>query len=483
VAPAAAAIHRQLSRPGADGRGPAPRAAATPRIIVADDDISIRTIVRRVLTAELRAEVIEVTDGLGVLEALQTSEFDLAILDIEMNVLDGLDTLEAIRTASFFRNLPVIVISGRVDEATLSRIKSWHVQGLLAKPLTMTVISERLLPLVRRILEAQPAATATPPVSRLALRPSSRVFVVGSDDEYSRVLHAELHGCCALTLHRDESAALRAALTRPPDMIFLAPSDPLVSPTIFARAMRRGLKAAPRIILCKRAEAHRHEDDATFPRLEAATPDALLRTLRAHLTESGVSLAVLNGSAAAATLCEWSRDRIATSLGHAVQVGQPPRRWSDTDDLAIEASVSIVVDGLRWRTTVMVTRAFAILHAAMLRGCDTDLVSPDAAVQATSTLATEVATYLSGLWREHQVVAQIGSPDARSTPLVGQTVMPDERGAVVWWLSASINDPAVATFSIVPAADGTSETRRPLSSTVQRSRNVMPPQDAWPHSD
>jgi CheY-like chemotaxis protein len=229
VTPAAAASHHQLSRPGADGREPAPRAAATPRIIVADDDISIRTIVRRVLTAELRAEVVEVTDGLGVLEVLQTSEFDLAILDIEMNVLDGLDTLEAIRTASCFRNLPVIVISGRVDETNLSRLKSWHVQGLLAKPLTMTVISERLLPLVRQILEPPPVTTATPPVGRLALRPSSRVFVVSSDEEYSRVLHAELHGCCALTFHRDESAALRAASTKPPDLTFLAIDQPFLS--------------------------------------------------------------------------------------------------------------------------------------------------------------------------------------------------------------------------------------------------------------
>ncbi len=76
------------------------------KVLAADDDSGIRQMIRRVLMADLRADVDEAPDGVNVLAALQASTFDLLVMDIEMRPLDGLDTLEAIRKVPSMRALP-----------------------------------------------------------------------------------------------------------------------------------------------------------------------------------------------------------------------------------------------------------------------------------------------------------------------------------------------------------------------------------------
>ena len=79
------------------------------RILVVDDDASIRLVVRSIL--ERHGHVVEVAKtGHRGTEAVEAFSFDLAIVDIFMPDMDGLETIRAFRKSA--PTLPIIVMSG-----------------------------------------------------------------------------------------------------------------------------------------------------------------------------------------------------------------------------------------------------------------------------------------------------------------------------------------------------------------------------------
>ena len=79
------------------------------RILVADDEADIRGVLALYME-DAGFEVVEAADGGEALEALQTQDIDLCLLDIMMPVMDGYHVLKRIRETS---DVPVIVISAK----------------------------------------------------------------------------------------------------------------------------------------------------------------------------------------------------------------------------------------------------------------------------------------------------------------------------------------------------------------------------------
>ena len=72
-------------------------AAASARVLVADDEPSIRFVLRETLE-EVGCDVVDVDNGDAALESLSSRSFDLAFLDIRMPGPDGLELLDRVRT-------------------------------------------------------------------------------------------------------------------------------------------------------------------------------------------------------------------------------------------------------------------------------------------------------------------------------------------------------------------------------------------------
>ena len=103
---------------------PAPvRVAATrPRVLVVDDEASIRDLLSKTLAlAEYDVDVAQ--DGRSALERMRMYPYDLLIADLKM---PGMDGLSVIREAKRYKaDLPVIVITGfRPSRARLKRSTS-----------------------------------------------------------------------------------------------------------------------------------------------------------------------------------------------------------------------------------------------------------------------------------------------------------------------------------------------------------------------
>lgn len=79
------------------------------RVLIVDDDRSIRKTLRNILEYE-KYEVEESPDGLDCIVKVKQQDFDLIILDIKMPKLDGMEALERIQTIK--PEIPVIMISG-----------------------------------------------------------------------------------------------------------------------------------------------------------------------------------------------------------------------------------------------------------------------------------------------------------------------------------------------------------------------------------
>jgi len=123
-------------RPRASRTAPAPaapRAAALarPRVLVVDDEASIRDLLAKTLAlAEYDVDV--VPDGRSALERMRLYPYDLLIIDLKM---PGMDGLSVIREAKRYKaDLPVIIITGYSTEASAIEAVNLGVAGYLTKP-------------------------------------------------------------------------------------------------------------------------------------------------------------------------------------------------------------------------------------------------------------------------------------------------------------------------------------------------------------
>jgi excisionase family DNA binding protein len=113
---------------------PAPSArpaSERPRILVVDDESSIRDLLAKTL-ALAEYDVDTAPDGRSALERLRMYPYDLLIADLKM---PGIDGLAVIREAKRLKaDLPVIIITGYSTESAAIDAVNLGVAGYLTKP-------------------------------------------------------------------------------------------------------------------------------------------------------------------------------------------------------------------------------------------------------------------------------------------------------------------------------------------------------------
>jgi type IV pilus assembly protein PilB len=119
-----------------------------PRILIADDDPQMRRLVRSILERD-GYEVTEATDGLDALEQVESKQFELMVLDVDMPRLDGLGVLEELRARVTTSGVPVIVLTARTDD-TESRVLDLGAQDFLTKPVQAQSLQARVKAVLRR---------------------------------------------------------------------------------------------------------------------------------------------------------------------------------------------------------------------------------------------------------------------------------------------------------------------------------------------
>lgn len=110
---------------------PAPSSPDRPRVLVVDDEASIRELLTRTL-ALTEYEVEAVADGRTGLDRLRLGPYDLLIADLRMPVMDGLTLIREARR--LHPTLKVIIITGYSTESSAIEAVNLGVVGYLVKP-------------------------------------------------------------------------------------------------------------------------------------------------------------------------------------------------------------------------------------------------------------------------------------------------------------------------------------------------------------
>jgi excisionase family DNA binding protein len=110
---------------------PAARTDEPPRVLVVDDEASIRELLSKTL-ALAEYDVDTARDGRAAIERLRLGHYDLLIADLKM---PGVDGLSLIREAKRLKaDLPVIIITGFSTESSAIEAVNLGVAGYLTKP-------------------------------------------------------------------------------------------------------------------------------------------------------------------------------------------------------------------------------------------------------------------------------------------------------------------------------------------------------------
>jgi CheY-like chemotaxis protein len=123
------------------------------RILLAEDDDSVRAFVRRALELDGHS-VMAVEDGAIALETLEEDGggFDLLVSDIKMPIMDGIAL--ALNVARDKPNLPILLMTGYADQRERAHGLDQIVRDVVSKPFTLAEI--------RRVVSATLAGDPEP---------------------------------------------------------------------------------------------------------------------------------------------------------------------------------------------------------------------------------------------------------------------------------------------------------------------------------
>ena len=137
-------------------RGPASRdETQKPRVLVVEDDPALAVMLRYNLE-KLGYQVDEAADGQEALLRITEATPDIVLLDWMLPSLSGLEVCRQIRRRPQTRDMPVIMLTARMEEQDSIRGLNTGADDYITKPFSIDALSARMRALLRR---AQPAPT------------------------------------------------------------------------------------------------------------------------------------------------------------------------------------------------------------------------------------------------------------------------------------------------------------------------------------
>lgn len=119
-------------------------AAAAMKVLIVDDQLTIRALVRAGLKELGVTDVHEANDGEDGFKAAAGGAFSLVISDFNMPKMDGLSLLRAIRAYEPSKSTAFIMLTGRADRDLVQRAAQFGVNNYLVKPFTVATLREKI---------------------------------------------------------------------------------------------------------------------------------------------------------------------------------------------------------------------------------------------------------------------------------------------------------------------------------------------------
>src|SRR5258706_820164 len=149
------------------------------RVLIADDEPAIRTVLRGVLMRHFSVEIVEAENGLEALDRLTQDRYSFVILDVSMPVMTGTETLRALRRHPQTASLPVIIMTANTDEATVKQIMTLGVSDYVIKAVRPGFVVERVARLMDTLGGGEMQEQVTPSIAApMQINAKTRVMLV-----------------------------------------------------------------------------------------------------------------------------------------------------------------------------------------------------------------------------------------------------------------------------------------------------------------
>ena len=119
-----------------------------PKILVMDDDASVRELCAMILSGE-GFNVVEAPDARSGIRAAQVERPDLILLDWMMPEVDGLDALRELKSSADTAGIPVVMLTALDGLADVGLATMGGAESYVTKPFEPTTLAS----LVRRFVE------------------------------------------------------------------------------------------------------------------------------------------------------------------------------------------------------------------------------------------------------------------------------------------------------------------------------------------
>ena len=121
-----------------------------PVVVLADDDPSIRLMIRHVLESE-EFDIVEAADGIEAIKAVEKHHPALVLLDAVMPGIDGFTTCKQIKDKGY-TDVPVMMITGLDDDASVERAYDVGAIDFITKPIKWAVLKHRVRSVVATVV-------------------------------------------------------------------------------------------------------------------------------------------------------------------------------------------------------------------------------------------------------------------------------------------------------------------------------------------
>jgi two-component system chemotaxis response regulator CheY len=119
-------------------------AAAAVKVLVVDDQLTMRALIRSSLQGLGFKDIVDAGDGEEGLKSLLNRPAHLIISDFNMPKLDGLGFLRAVRATDAIKKSAFIMLTGRADKELVQRAMQFGVNNYVTKPFSALQLKQKI---------------------------------------------------------------------------------------------------------------------------------------------------------------------------------------------------------------------------------------------------------------------------------------------------------------------------------------------------
>lgn len=114
------------------------------KILIVDDFLTMRRIVRTCLQQLGFNKIVEAEDGHAALEILKNGNIQFIVSDWNMPKMMGIDLLRAVRRNSAYRTMPFLMVTAESQRDNVIQAAQAGVSNYIVKPFTTETLEEKM---------------------------------------------------------------------------------------------------------------------------------------------------------------------------------------------------------------------------------------------------------------------------------------------------------------------------------------------------